>query len=202
MIAIILHGMILAFGLILPLGVQNVFIFNQGANQPKFAYAIPVVVTAALCDTLLIILAVMGVSVILLTFPMLKLSIFVVGILFLAYMGWAIWKSKPSQKADYKPLSIKKQIIFAMSVSLLNPHAILDTIGVIGTSSLAYQGVEKVIFTGSTIIVSWLWFIGLALAGRYVGKIDQTGKMMTIVNKISALIIWGVSIYLLYHIIG
>ncbi|GGA41924.1 hypothetical protein GCM10007416_13560 [Kroppenstedtia guangzhouensis] len=26
-----MHGFLLAFGLILPLGVQNVFIFNQGA---------------------------------------------------------------------------------------------------------------------------------------------------------------------------
>ena len=30
----IIHGIILAFGLIIPLGVQNVFVFNQGrANQ-------------------------------------------------------------------------------------------------------------------------------------------------------------------------
>ena len=30
----IIHGILLAFGLILPLGVQNVFIFSQGATQP------------------------------------------------------------------------------------------------------------------------------------------------------------------------
>lgn len=29
----IIHGIVLAFGLILPLGVQNVFIFQQGAWQ-------------------------------------------------------------------------------------------------------------------------------------------------------------------------
>lgn len=36
----LIHGMILAFGLILPLGVQNVFIFNQGQHikiQARFA---------------------------------------------------------------------------------------------------------------------------------------------------------------------
>jgi L-lysine exporter family protein LysE/ArgO len=27
----IFHGILLAFGLILPLGAQNVFVFNQGA---------------------------------------------------------------------------------------------------------------------------------------------------------------------------
>ena len=27
------HGLLLALGLILPLGAQNVFVFNQGANH-------------------------------------------------------------------------------------------------------------------------------------------------------------------------
>lgn len=31
---------------------------------------------------------------------------------------------------NYKAVSVKKQISFAMSVSLLNPHAIIDIIGV------------------------------------------------------------------------
>ena len=49
-----IHGFILSFGLILPLGVQNVFVFNQGALQKRFIHALPVVLTASLCDTLLI----------------------------------------------------------------------------------------------------------------------------------------------------
>lgn len=36
MLAALLHGIALAFGLILPLGAQNVFVFNQGASQPQF----------------------------------------------------------------------------------------------------------------------------------------------------------------------
>lgn len=35
----IVHGIILAFALILPLGVQNVFVFSQGATQPKLILA-------------------------------------------------------------------------------------------------------------------------------------------------------------------
>ena len=58
----ILHGIILAFGLIIPLGVQNVFVFNQGALQPTFMRALPVVITAGICDTILIVAAVSGVS--------------------------------------------------------------------------------------------------------------------------------------------
>lgn len=31
----LIHGLLLALGLIFPLGAQNVFVFNQGANQKK-----------------------------------------------------------------------------------------------------------------------------------------------------------------------
>ena len=86
--------------------------------------------------------------------------------------------------------------MFAMSVSLLNPHAILDTIGVIGTSSLNYIGSEKVSFTAACIIVSWLWFVGLAIVGKVVGKFDSEGKFLKAINKVSAIIIWAVAVYL------
>lgn len=63
MVSSVIHGVILAFGLILPLGVQNVFVFNQGTTQSTFNKTLPVIITAAICDTLLISLAVLGVSV-------------------------------------------------------------------------------------------------------------------------------------------
>ena len=87
-----------------------------------------------------------------------------------------------------------------MSVSLLNPHAILDTIGVIGTSSLNYTGIDKVMFAAATILVSWVWFFGLAVAGKIVGQIDSSGKIMRIINKISAIIIWAVAAYIAYKL--
>lgn len=197
MTAALIHGIILAFGLILPLGAQNVFVFNQGASQSRFRGAVPVIITASLCDTLLILLAVLGVSVIVLTVPILQTVIFSVGILFLLYMGWSIWNSDPANLSRREAvMSTRKQILFAMSVSLLNPHAILDTIGVIGTSSLSYDGNEKIIFTASCIVVSCLWFIGLAIVGRTVGNFDTEGKLLKTINRFSALIIWGVAIYL------
>lgn len=197
MLAALFHGIILAFGLILPLGAQNVFVFNQGASQPKFRGAIPVIITASLCDTLLILLAILGVSVIVLTVPVLQTVIFSIGILFLLYMGWSIWKSDPANLSQKEAaMTTKKQVIFAMSVSLLNPHAILDTVGVIGTSSLSYIGFEKVVFTAACITVSWLWFFGLAIFGKVVGNFDTKGKFLKMINMVSAIIIWAVAVYL------
>lgn len=200
MFTALLHGIALAFGLILPLGAQNVFVFNQGASQPYFKKAIPVIITAALCDTLLILLAVLGVSVLVFAIPVLQTALFTIGLIFLLYMGWTIWNSKPSSAQAATPLSSKKQILFAMSVSLLNPHAIMDTIGVIGTSSLNYTGIDKIIFTGATILVSWIWFLGIAIAGKKVGQIDSSGKLMLWINKISAIIIWIVAAYIAYKL--
>ena len=74
-----LHGIILSFGLIIPLGVQNVFVFNQGASQSTLLQAAPVVITAAICDTILILVAVQGVSLVLLTFSWLTTTLFTWG---------------------------------------------------------------------------------------------------------------------------
>ncbi|MBA4536760.1 amino acid transporter [Bacillus aquiflavi] len=195
---VIMHGIILAFGLILPLGVQNIFIFNQGASQPSLIHAFPVIITAALCDTLLILLAVLGVSAIVLTFSLLKTVLLGLGVIFLGYMGGVIWKSETKlNEANSERISTKKQVLFAISVSVLNPHAIIDIIGVIGTNSLNYSGEAKWVFTFSTILVSWIWFFGLAIGGKMLGNIDKTGRLIHIINKISAFIIWSIALYLL-----
>lgn len=135
-----LHGFLLAMPLIVPLGVQNIFVFNQGALQPKFVRTLPVVITASICDTLLISLAVKGVSKVVLNYFWLKSLMYGLGVLFLAFMGWNTWRSVPNFDLN------KNSEAFAASVSLLNPHAIVDTVVVIGANSLQYEGWNKLAF--------------------------------------------------------
>ncbi|MER2034572.1 LysE/ArgO family amino acid transporter [Mammaliicoccus vitulinus] len=200
--AAFLHGFLLALGLILPLGAQNVFIFNQGANHKRISKTVPVIITAGLCDTLLIVLAILGVSLVLLSLPILQLIVYIIGFIFLIYMAISLWNEKPKNLEYQSPMSAKKQIGFAMSVSLLNPHAIMDTIGVIGTSASIYDGMDKWIFSISTIAVSWLWFILLAFLGKMIGSVDKTGKWIVYLNKLSSVIIVIVAIIILKNIIG
>lgn len=117
-------------------------------------------------------------------------------------MAISLWNEKPKNLEYQSPMSAKKQIGFAMSVSLLNPHAIMDTIGVIGTSASIYDGVDKWIFSISTIAVSWLWFILLAFLGKMIGSVDKTGKWIVYLNKLSSVIIVIVAIIILKNIIG
>lgn len=196
------HGLLLALGLILPLGAQNVFVFNQGTNHKSIYKSLPVIITAGLCDTLLILLAILGVSLILLSLPVLQITIYCIGIVFLSYMAWSLWTSHQYQLQTYKPMTAKKQIGFALSVSLLNPHAIMDTIGVIGTSAAIYEGVEKVVFSIATVLVSWVWFFILAIVGKIIGHVDKTGKYILVLNKCSAIIIIIVALMILKQLIA
>ncbi len=221
MAGVMIHAFILALGLILPLGVQNVFIFQQGMLQRRWKGVLPAVITAGLSDTLLISIAVGGVSVLVLGLPGVKLILMGAGALFLLYMGWITWKSSvapvSSSRIDLSDsiadtaenvrdtktvqantaMGARRQIGFALSASLLNPHALLDTIGVIGTSSLRYEDGERWVFAWTCIIVSWLWFVLLAGAGMTIGRLDETGRWFYWLNRGSAVLIWGISIYLM-----
>lgn len=194
---VVIHGIILAFGLILPLGVQNVFIFTQGATQPNLVRAMPATITAAVCDTVLILLAVYGLSLIILQYDGLRLTLMIAGIIFLLYMSYSIWRSTPTEANVANALPITKQVVFALSVSILNPHAILDIVGVIGTSAVKYEGFELILFTATCISVSWLWFFGLMIAGSMLKQLHNQTAVMKIFNKCSAVFIFATAIYLL-----
>ena len=84
--------------------------------------------------------------------------------------------------------------MFAGSVSLLNPHAIMDTVGVIGASSLQYAGAEKMGFTVACILVSFVWFVFLAVAGRVLKEMKP--GFIPELNKLSPFFIWVSAVYM------
>jgi L-lysine exporter family protein LysE/ArgO len=197
MLVAFIHGYALAFGLILPLGPQNAFVFSQGAARMRWTHLLPVILAASLADTTLILLAVLGVSVIVLTLPWLQTVLLAAGITFLAYVGWLTWRSDPAAQTEdptRKDWSLRDKILFTLGVSLLNPHAIMDTIGVIGTSALNYTDSAKLAFTAACILNSWLWFVLLAVAGRFLGTI---GTVRHWLNRASAVVMWSSAAYLM-----
>lgn len=195
MIEAFIHGFVLAIGLILPLGAQNVFVFNQGASQSTFLRVLPVIITAGICDTALIVIAVLGLSMVVFEIPWLTLIIYIIGFLFLIFMGTKIWRDSSNVESEAKSVSGWRQISFAMSASLLNPHALLDTIGVIGTGSLIYQGSAKWGYTLACVLVSWVWFFFLAILGHFLKGMDKEGRVILLLNRLSAIIIFGVAFY-------
>jgi len=182
------HGFLLALGLILPLGPQNAFLLAQGAAHARIVRAFPAVVAAGLSDTLLILLAVFGVSAVVLAFPAVQTFLLVFGTGFLVIVGWLTWRSTPTTADSSAAWSARKQVTFTLSVSLLNPHAILDTVGVIGASSLAYEGSSRLAFTLGCILTSWFFFFALVIAGRAAGRSVWARKAL---SRAAALVMWA-----------
>lgn len=192
-----------SFGLILPLGAQNTFVFFQGVLQPRWKNAVPVAIAAGMCDTFLISAAVAGVTVIVQSATWLYGVFNWVGILFLAYLGFVTWRSAPNTGPSViaPDRTLTRRIFFAILVSLLNPHAILDTIGVIGTMSLQYQRPQtKLGFTAACIAVSWVWFFALITVGNLTRKPQFSANFFCRLKRISAIIMWIVGLQLAYKI--
>lgn len=182
----------------MPLGVQNVFVFNQGAQNRRWFRALPTVLTAAVCDSLLILLAVGGVSLLVLKTPVLRYLLILTGVAFLTYMAILTWRAKPDPShGDKGAWPVKRQVLFAATVSLLNPHAIIDTIGVIGGSSVAYLGEARIAFAGGCLVNSWIWFFALMTSGHLIGALPNAVRILRWFNRLSAVIMLGCAVLLL-----
>jgi L-lysine exporter family protein LysE/ArgO len=203
MTPIIFHGMMLAFGLILPIGIQNTFVLSQGILHRQWTQAVPAVIAVALCDTILITLAILGVSAVAFQILSIRYAMGAIGIIFLAVMGWKTWRSSTKSltsgqaKEVYPAWSPKKQVLFAVTVSFLNPHALIDTLGVIGGSASVYTDASsRIIFGTACAGVSWAWFAFLAMLGHCAGKFGSLEKTTRIIGKISAGMMWLSAVYL------
>lgn len=199
-----LHGIILAIGLILPIGMQNGFILFQGAVHKRWVNLLPTLITAGMADTLLISLGAMGVSAAAFHITWFRYLIGVVGILFLLYMGVASWRDQGAEAAGLTDTAWppRRQITFSLSVSLLNPHALIDTLAVIGGSASVYTTFrERFAFAAAAASVSWIWFFLLSLIGHWLGRMAFQNSLK-LFNRVSAVIMWLSAGYLGYLIIN
>lgn len=198
------HGLALSLGLIAAVGPQNVFVFQQGATQPRLRRSLPTVLTAGAADTVLILGGVLGVSAAVIEFAWLRAVLLAGGVAFLGYVGWTLVSAPPTSldPRDEALLGVREQVGFTASVSLLNPHAILDTIGVIGTNALAYAPPGRWAFTAACLLVSWGWFLGLAAGGRFLGRSVLSDGRVRYLNVVSAGVIWIVALYMSWRLLG
>ena len=99
LVAPFVHGPLLAGGLIVPLGPQNVFVCRQGTLQPRLGAA-PTVITAGVADTILVVFAFSGVSLVVRRYGWFQTVLFGVGVAFIVCVGRTIltphaWRSTP-----------------------------------------------------------------------------------------------------------
>ncbi len=181
-----LQGVLLGLGLILPLGPQNVFILSQGMAQQRLLNIVVAVLVASLADTTLILLAVGGVSVILLENIVLKYAMLTGGIVFLSHLAIKAWSKQPVVDLQgHAQVSVMKIIGSTLAISWLNPYALIDSFFTIGSASIVFNETEKLSFVLGCIGASWIWFILLGFAGIRLSEITLLRKYE---GKFSAII--------------
>lgn len=179
-----LTGLILGLSMILPIGPQNLFVLQSGIigglRRGMIAAA-----TAGVCDTALILIGAAGLSAVFTTVPALRLVLLWAGVVFLVYLGASAFRTLPAAPAvpinatnatasttGQVPLPVPsslRQIVTGIGVSWGNPHAILDTVAVLGSAIAAQGAASRGAFTAGTVTASWLFFLVLAVTGGVFG---------------------------------
>lgn len=165
-----LSGLMLGFALIVPIGPQNIVVLNQGLAV-RFPRSLFAAAFAGLCDTLLIIVGAVGVGALLAGIPALRSVLLAVGTVFLLFLAWASFRRSTTDMPVVSDGGSLPQVAMKIvGASLLNPHAILDTVVIIGATIAAQRDDMRLLFAGGTLSASWLWFAFLVLAAGAVRR--------------------------------
>jgi L-lysine exporter family protein LysE/ArgO len=167
----ILEGFFLSAGLIVAIGAQNAFVIRQGVTG---RHVLAVAITCTLCDVLLISIGALGLGGVIASWPSVRLSLVIAGLVFLGWYGVTSWvrairggKNALLDVKRHEASTLGKIILLGLGFSLLNPHAILDTIVLIGGLAAQYeQAAARLAFAVGAAAVSVLWFFALAYGAR------------------------------------
>lgn len=166
------NGFFLGSSLIMAIGAQNAFVLRQGLSG---AYVGLTAGVCILCDSFLICLGLFGLGTIIEKFPLLVQVMRFGAVAFLSAYGMfalrRVFQSR-SLNVDIGSSVVNRQrvIMLVLGFSLLNPHVYLDTVLLIGTAGLKYQGVEKSLFGVGAILASVTWFCTLAFGAKLASR--------------------------------
>lgn len=166
------NGLMLGLSLIMALGPQNVFLIRQGALQSHVALSVLICFG---CDCILACASVAGLHHLLMLHPTIQVWITWFGVFFLLYYGINALlnglTNSPTKismnKPDYSRLQI---ILLALGFSLLNPHAMIDSLIIIGGGSALYPD-HLYAFLFGVITASMVWFIALTFTAYHFASV-------------------------------
>ncbi|HSC83260.1 MAG TPA: LysE/ArgO family amino acid transporter [Pseudomonas sp.] len=163
-----LNGMLVAAGLIIAIGAQNVFVLAQSLRRE---HHLPVAALCVLCDAVLVCAGVFGLAALLTQSPLLLSIARWGGAAFLLWYGSlalrrALRPQALQQDRDSAPRSLRAVLLAALAVTLLNPHVYLDTVLLIG--SLGAQQPVPGAYAMGAASASLIWFFSLALGAAWL----------------------------------
>jgi len=203
-------GFVLSMSLIMAIGPQNAHLIRMGLRREHVCLT---VIASTLCDIVLIILSLAGLSMLGGLSAQIHQALLSAGTLFLIYYGskaaYNCHKglknnkkvpTKPNAKTSAqdvpKELTRKQALLAVMTFSWLNPHAWVDTAVLIGSASLAYQTPGKAVFGLGAMTGSALWFVTLGSLATWLGRRLDVNRISHWIDGAVALIMFTIAFML------
>ena len=191
-------GFLLGLSLIVAIGAQNAFILRQGLRRE---HVLPLVLTCAISDAVLIALGVAGFATVLSRLDWLEPVMRFGGAAFLivyALRGlYSAWAGGNSLRAgETSATSLRTALLTCIAFTWLNPHVYLDTVVLLGSISTRYAGYETAFALGA-MIASFVFFFSLGYGARLLAPLFARPVAWRILDGIIALVMAAIAINLL-----
>lgn len=191
------NGLLLGLSLIIALGPQNLFLIKQGARKN---HALLSAVVCFICDMVLICASITGLHELLLLRPVLQIWLMLFGCAFLLIYAFKALKNSFVERTNTTEHTLQPQnraqiILLALGFSLLNPHAIIDSLVIIGGGSSEYPD-QEMIFLMGVITSSFIWFSSLTFTARFFSDVLARATVWKGIELISGLLMTGIGLKL------
>ncbi len=197
---VFLSGFVLSVGLIMAIGAQNAYVLRQGLKREHVGVAVMV---AAVCDASLIALGIGGMGAVFSSNPDWMAVARYGGAAFLFWYGLRALRSAirgNSMRVDQGAsggLSRRQVLLTAMAFSLLNPHAWLDTVVLIGSVGSQQTADVRPIFAAGAVTASFVWFVTLGYGARVLTPLFARPVAWRVLDVLVAAILWTIASVLL-----
>jgi L-lysine exporter family protein LysE/ArgO len=190
-------GFLLGLSLIVAIGAQNAFILRQGLRRE---HVLPLVLTCAISDAILIALGVAGFATVLARLDWLEPLMRYGGAAFLIVYALrsarSAWAGGASLKAgETSATSFRSAFLTCLAFTWLNPHVYLDTVVLLGSISTRYAG-QEVAFALGAIIASFTFFFSLGYGARLLAPLFEKPVAWRILDGVIALVMTSIAIKL------
>jgi L-lysine exporter family protein LysE/ArgO len=195
-------GLMLSASLIVAIGAQNAFVLGQGLRRD---HTLTTAAVCSACDALLIGIGVAGVGMALSLHPALSRLLAALGGVFVIVYGVlaarrAISASDEALQGGGAVRGRRAVVGAALAVSLLNPHAYLDAMLLIGGFAAQFPAAARPAFAAGAVSASVIWFFGLGLGAAALSRSLATPAVWRVVHAATAVMMIGLGLRLLHSI--
>jgi L-lysine exporter family protein LysE/ArgO len=191
---VLFQGVALGVSLCCTLGPQSVFVLRQGLRGRG---AIEVATICSAADLALIAAGAVGLGALLETFPSFARSAGWVSAAFVFGYGLKMIAdlslTGPNASSDRSDRAHGRSCVVATAIALsvLNPQVYLEMVGVVGSVALRFAETDRAIFAFGVMVVSPLWFFGLAIGGRRMAARMGSQRVARALDMATAAIMLG-----------